>query len=41
MNSDLKQEQAKTLASKRMKYGVLAKLLFLGMDIVYGKKPIF
>jgi len=34
----LKDEQAKTLASPRLAYGLLAKILFFGMDLVYGKK---
>ncbi len=31
-------EQAKTLSTPRRKYGILARLLFLGMDLVYGRK---
>ena len=34
----LKQEQENTLASPRMKYGALAKLLFISMDLFYGRK---
>lgn len=34
---DLKAEQAKTLASPRRRYGLLARSLFLGMDLVYGR----
>lgn len=36
----LENEQQKTLASPRKRYGVLASLLFLFMDIFYGKKRI-
>ena len=32
------QEQAKTLSVNRKKYGWLAKLLFISMDIFYGRK---
>jgi len=35
---DLKREQAKTLATPRLRYGWLARLLFLGMDIAYGRR---
>ena len=39
MNNDqLKQEQEKTLATPRMRYGLLAKMLFFNMDLFYGKK---
>jgi hypothetical protein len=34
----LKREQAQTLAAPRMRYGVLARVLFLGMDLVYGRR---
>jgi len=34
----LKQEQAKTLAAPRMRYGLLARLLFVSMDILYGRQ---
>lgn len=34
----LKTEQNKTLASPRMKYGLLARLLFISMDLFYGRK---
>lgn len=30
-------EQAKTLEAPRLRYGFLARLLFIGMDIVYGR----
>jgi len=33
----LKLEQEKTLASPRMRYGLLARLLFVGMDLLYGR----
>ncbi|MEK7388322.1 MAG: alternative oxidase [Elusimicrobiota bacterium] len=35
---DLAAEQKKTLASPRRPYGLLARLLFVGMDLVYGRK---
>src|SRR5712692_7671361 len=35
---DLKTEQAKTLAAPRNHYGLLARALFFGMDLVYGRK---
>ncbi len=34
----LKEEQAKTLDTPRRRYGFLAKCLFVGMDLVYGRK---
>ncbi|MBI4376486.1 MAG: hypothetical protein HY549_08555 [Elusimicrobia bacterium] len=34
---DLKAEQERTLESPRRPYGLLARLLFVGMDIVYGR----
>jgi ubiquinol oxidase len=34
----LQTEQQKTLASQRLNYGFFARLLFLWMDLVYGKK---
>jgi hypothetical protein len=34
----LKREQEKTLASPRMRYGLLARLLFVGMDLLYGRR---
>ncbi len=37
-SGDLKRQQAKTLASPRMRYGFLARLLFLGMDLLYGRR---
>jgi len=33
----LKHEQANTLAAPRMRYGLLARLLFVSMDILYGR----
>lgn len=33
----LKLEQEKTLVSPRMRYGLLARLLFVGMDLLYGR----
>ncbi len=35
---ELKSEQEKTLSSPRRRYGLLAKLLFLFMDVFYGQK---
>jgi ubiquinol oxidase len=35
---NLREEQAKTLASPRLHYGLLATILFVGMDLFYGKK---
>jgi len=32
----LRREQASTLAAPRMRYGLLARVLFVGMDLVYG-----
>ncbi|MBI2069477.1 MAG: hypothetical protein HYT79_02665 [Elusimicrobia bacterium] len=34
---DFQAEQNKTLNSPRRSYGLLAKMLFIGMDIVYGR----
>lgn len=34
----LKREQERTLAAPRMRYGLLARALFLGMDLVYGRR---
>ncbi len=39
--TDLKLEQRKTLDASRRRYGLLAKILFTGMDLVYGKKRTF
>lgn len=36
--TDLRKEQEKTLASPRLRYGLLARILFLGMDVFYGRK---
>ena len=36
--TDLKAEQAATLAAPRRDYGLLARLLFSGMDLAYGGK---
>ncbi|MGZ8464849.1 MAG: alternative oxidase [Candidatus Binatia bacterium] len=33
----LKLEQANTLAAPRMRYGLLARLLFVSMDLLYGR----
>ena len=37
-SSELRAEQDRTLASSRMEYGLLARLLFAGMDLLYGPK---
>lgn len=37
----LRQEQKVTLSSPRMRYGILARLLFITMDLVYGRKKTF
>ena len=37
-SEQLKQEQQKTRASPRMRYGFLARLLFVSMDLLYGRK---
>jgi hypothetical protein len=34
----LKQEQEKTLAAPRMRYGFLSRLLFVAMDLLYGRR---
>lgn len=36
-SEQLKQEQERTLAAPRMRYGLLARLLFVSMDILYGR----
>lgn len=38
MDIDLKKEQEVTLARPVRDYGILARLLFISMDILYGKK---
>jgi hypothetical protein len=38
VNIDLKAEQAASLDRPRMKYTILARMLFWGMDVLYGKK---
>ena len=37
-SEQLKREQEKTLASSRMRYGLLARLLFVSMDLLYGRR---
>src|SRR3972149_5235162 len=37
-SEQLKQEQEKTLAAQRMRYGLLSRLLFLAMDLLYGRR---
>jgi hypothetical protein len=34
----LRREQARTLAAPRMRYSVLARALFVGMDLFYGRR---
>lgn len=34
----LKQEQEKTLAAQRMRYGLLSRILFFTMDLLYGRR---
>lgn len=36
-----RQAQKVTLSSPRMRYGILARLLFMTMDLVYGRKKTF
>ena len=36
--NSLSVEQDRTLSTKRRPYGILSRVLFLGMDLVYGKK---
>ena len=36
--TDLRKEQEKTLAAPRLRCGFLARMLFLGMDVFYGRK---
>ncbi len=38
ISEQLRREQEKTLASPRMRYGLLARLLFLAMDLFYGRR---
>lgn len=38
MAIDLRAEQEATLARPRRKYGLLARMLFVGMDVFYGKR---
>lgn len=37
-SEQLKQEQEKTLASPRMRYGLLARFLFVTADLLYGRQ---
>lgn len=37
-SAQLKREQEKTLASPRMRYGLLARVLFVSMDLLYGRR---
>ncbi len=34
----LQEEQERTLSAPRLRYGLLARMLFLGMDVLYGRK---
>lgn len=36
--AELRMQQEITLAAPRLKYGLLARLLFVGMDMVYGRR---
>jgi hypothetical protein len=38
VTDDLAREQERTLASPRRPYGLLARLLFAGMDLAYGRR---
>lgn len=35
---ELAEEQARTLAAPRMRYGFLSRALFLGLDVLYGRR---
>lgn len=35
---DLRKEQERTLSSPRARYGLLARALFAGMDLIYGRR---
>ena len=35
---ELRREQERTLATARMRYGPLARLLFISMDLIYGRR---
>ena len=37
-SEQLKQEQENTLAAQRIRYGFLSRLLFLAMDLLYGRR---
>ncbi|HET7876152.1 MAG TPA: hypothetical protein VFN71_11590 [Methylomirabilota bacterium] len=37
-SEELRREQERTLAAPRMRYGPLARLLFLSMDLFYGRR---
>ena len=37
-SEDLRREQERTLATPRMRYGLLARLLFITMDLFYGRR---
>lgn len=40
-SEQLKREQETTLAAPRLRYGLLARLLFSSMDFLYGRKQTF
>lgn len=40
-DQELVHEQARTLQTPRRKYGLLAKILFITMDLFYGKRATF
>ena len=37
-STDLAEEQRKTLTASRMSYSLLARVLFLGLDLLYGRR---
>ena len=37
-SEDLRREQERTLATPRMRYGLLSRLLFITMDLFYGRR---
>lgn len=38
LSEELREQQLKTLNSPRLKYGIMAKILFRGMDLFYSRK---
>ncbi len=39
LRDELRDEQARTLGEARLRYGLLARALFLTMDLLYGRRP--